>query len=267
VAVFFAARCGEKPLPELPRARFAEAEVDAALAALRGRTAEFAPRGDEERLVVDIRAVHEAEAAAARGKESRERGAALYDGFRKAAAAVARADKGRYLLVGERLALELQDAIGPLLDDAREQGTEEVLSGSGAALARAITAGGTFAFKAAERGLIDRRGELRGPRLLPEVLFRKRWCGAVGLTGQEVFSEVERRAELDFAAAFTTDVGQRLDAIEKLAGLDRSYDAVVARALVLHAAERDAEARATIEEAVRRGRDDRPIAMLRDALE
>ena len=264
--VFFVARCGEKPLPEMTRARFDEAEIGAALAALRARAGRVVPRGDEERLVVEMQALHTAEAAALRGREPKERGAALFDAFRKIAASVAKADRARYVLVGEKLALELQDALGPLIEAARREGTPAVMARDGAELRRVVDAGGVFVFKAVERGLIDGRGEIRGAGLLPEVLFRKRWCGTVGLLGAEGFSDVERRAELDFTAAFTTDVDQRLSAVDALAALDRSYDAVVARALVLHAAGRDADAKRIVEEAVGKGRDDRPIVMLRDVL-
>jgi hypothetical protein len=267
VAVFFAARGRERPLPEMPRAVFGDAEIGTALASLRSRAERVVPRGDEVRVVADMRALHVAEAAALRGAEPKDRGAALFDAFRKTAAALATADRERYLLVGEKLALELQAALGPLLEAARRDGMPAILSGGGAELRRVVDAGGTFVFKAAERGVIDPRGEIRGARLLPEVLFRKRWCGAVGMAGAERFGGVERRAELDFVAAFTTDVQQRLRAIDALAAMDRSYDGVVARALVLHGAGRDAEARRILEEAARTGRDDRPFALLRDALE
>jgi hypothetical protein len=265
--VFFAARCGEKPLPEMPRARFDEAEIGAALTALGARAGRVVPRGDEDRLVVEMQALHVAEAAALRGEETRARSAALYDTFRKTAAAVAKADRGRYVLLGEKLALELGAAMGPLLEAARREGTPAVIARDGAELRRVVDAGGTFVFKAVERGLIDGRGEIRGARLLPEVLFRKRWCGAVGLVDAEGFSDVERRAELDFTVAFTTDIEQRLRAVDALAALDHAYDAVVAKALLLHAAGRDAEARRIVEEAVGKGRDDRPIDMLSDVLE
>jgi hypothetical protein len=265
--VFFAVRSGEKPVPEMPRARFEEAEVSAALAALRARAEHVVPIGDEERLVSEMQALHVAEVAALRGKEPKERSAALFDAFRKTAASAAKADRARYVLVGEKLALEIEAALVPLLDVARRQGTPAVLAGDGAELRRVVDAGGAFVFKAAERGLIDVHGELRGPRLLPEVLFRKRWCGAVGLPGAAGFGTVERRAELDFTAAFTTDIEQRLSAIDGLASLDGAYDAVVARALVLRGAGRDAEAKCIVEKAAEEGRDDRPISMLLDVLD
>lgn len=266
-AIFLAVRCGEAPLPEMPRAAFRDAEVDGALAALAERTGGVAPRGDEVRLVSDLQALHAAEVAALRDEEPEERSRALYDGFRKAAAAAAAADRGRYLLLGEKLAADFGKALVPMLEAARRAGTAAVLSGDGPELARVVEAGGTFVFRAAERGLIDPRGDFRGARHLPEVLFRKRWCGAVGIPVEGTLAPAERRAELDFTAAFGADVGQRLAAIDALAALDASYDAAVARALVLHGAGRDAEARRIVEEAARTRRDDPPIEMLLDALE
>jgi len=266
-AIFFVARYGDKPLPEMPRARFEGAEVGASLASLRARAEPVVLRGDELRLAEEMQVMHVAEVAALRGAEPKDRGAALFDAFRKTASALATSDRGRYLLVGEKLALELMDALEPLLEAAGRDGMPILLSGDGLELRRVVDAGGTFVFKVVERGVVDPHGELLGARVLPEVLFRKRWCAAVGLPGAEGFDGVERRAELDFTAAFTTDVDRRLKAAEELASLDRSYDGVVARALVLHGAGRDAEARRIVEEAVRKGRDDQPIALLRDALE
>lgn len=265
-AVFFAVRSGEKPLPEMPRARFSAPEVDGALTGLRARAARFVPTGDERHLAGEMRSMHLAEVGASLGAERRERSRAQLDAFRKSAAALAGSDRERFVGLGEKLAVELQDATEAFLLFASKEGLDAALAGPGEALDRVVAAGGLFVRRSAERGLIGPGGRLEGPRLLPEVLFRRRWCGAVGLEGSERFSAVEERAALDFTAAFTTNADSRLRAIDALEKLDPSYDALVARALVLHAAGATADARALVERGIASGRTDRAIGMLRDAL-
>ncbi len=265
IAIFVFAR-GEKALPEMPRARFGDAEIDAALQALRARTAAFSPGGDERRLVDEMRTMHLAEVAAYRGKETKERSRALLDAFRKTAVSVAEADRARFVTLGEQLAVALQDAVGAFLEVGRREGIRDAFEGPSEPLDRVIAAGGVFVFKSAERGVIGERGELRGPRLLPEVLFRKRWCGAVGIADAAGLSPIEQRAALDFSIAFTTQADERLKAIDALAALDPAYDAEVARGLVLLQAGRTADAKAVVDRAIAAGRTDRGVELLRDAL-
>jgi len=239
VAVFFLVEGEQKPLTEMPRARFERLEIDEALAAIRARAAAFSLRDDEQRLVDEMRLMHRAEVASALGKERKDRSLALFDNFRKTAASMASADRGRFIALGEKLAVELQDAVDALLEVGKRDGIERVITSSSKELDRAVSTGGLFIFKSVERGLVSENGELLGPRFLPEVLFRKRWCGAVGLSGAEGFLAAETRAALDFTAAFTQRLDERLKAIDALAEADKSYDAKAARAIVRSAAEQN----------------------------
>jgi hypothetical protein len=256
----------KRPLPAMPRASFDSAEIDAALGALRSRAQAFSPNAEERRLMDEVRSLHLSEVAATRGKEPQERSRGLLDTVRKDSVSLAGADRGRFVALGEKLAVAMQDEIEAFLEVGRRQGMEAALSQPSEALDRVLTAGGLFLFKALERGVVGERGELRGPRLLPEVLFRKRWCGAIGLEGEARFAPVEERALLDFTAVFTKDVDERLKAIDSLSRRDRSYDAEVARALVLLQAGRAAEAKGAVDRAVKAGRVDHAVEALREAV-
>ena len=162
--------------------------------------------------------------------------------------------------------MALQDAVDGFLEVGRREGIRGALDEPSEPLDRVIAAGGLFVFKSVERGVIGERGELRGPRLLPEVLFRKRWCGAVGIADAAGLSPIEQRAALDFSIAFTSQADERLKAIDALAALDPAYDADVARGLVLLQAGRTADAKAAVDRALAAKRTDRAAELLRDAL-
>ena len=79
-----------------------------------------------------------------------------------------------------------------------------------------------------------------------------------GRPSTRIFSTPEKRAFYDFTARFTpSDTPERrLNAVEELTKLDKSYDATIARAMILFQAEKKRAALEALKKARKNGRDD-----------
>jgi hypothetical protein len=233
--VYFLARREPPPVPPMPRAAVPEEEVARALSELEQRTGAFTPDERERELVRIMERLNSAESGVAGAGKGRDEAKALMDEFKDRAAEVIAADEGRFLRLGELGAMEFHDALAGVLREARLRGLDAALADGGEKAARLRRAGGTF-MRLAERGLFGRDGTMSASPLLPEVLFRRRWCALAGRPGAEGLSEAERKVSLDFVVAFGDpgDVMTRVRAVDELAALDPGYDADVARALVYH---------------------------------
>ena len=111
-------------------------------------------------------------------------------------------DPERFVLLGERLALEFSDALDDVLSIARRQGLQKTLEQGGERAERLVHAGGGFVTMSVARGLITDDGELHASRLLPQVLFRRKWCAMAGHEKHARLSETEELVNLDFLVAF-----------------------------------------------------------------
>jgi hypothetical protein len=257
--VYLLARRGGE-VPDLPRPRFADAEVSEALRELAARAARATVTDDERALIGMIEELNLAETAEQVGPET----AVQVEGMVKAVGEVARARAARnlerYLRLGDSLALEFDGALEAVLAGARREGLVRAMrSEAGAELKRI---GGSFAARAVERGVITDSGEIDGPQLLPSVLFRVRWRALAGVDRREGLAPVEWLAHMDFVLAFSkpSSVEARLQAIGEISRLQPEFDALLARAVVLHEAGRDGDARALLDEAIDRGRSDESVA-------
>lgn len=238
-------------IPELPRTqlnRDAQAQIRAKWA---DRTAHFKMTDQERELAGLLNQVHGLETATEVDRD------ALRDAlgrFSKKAAVVVGENKERYLLLGDYLALDFQQALLRALADvardgleSNEETTEEIRN-----------KGGAFWTHALRRGVIDERGRLHVWEVTPAVLFRVRWRHLAGLDMEESFSTEELRLYYDFVVAFTTpdSVETRLSAITRLKALDGSFDDVLARAMVFHQGGRGDEAYQELKKAMDGGRRD-----------
>lgn len=264
-AVFVLARTDSSRPLTMPRASFTPKEIDAAMADLENSAADIVLTGQEKEIVAVLEELHGLEVASAQpdagtGGRVRE----LMEIFRSKARALHDGNPERFLGLGKRLALDFQGALTDLLEIAGEHGLQRTLEAGGEPVEQVVRTGGAFVKKAVEVGLIDDRGVLHAPKLLPQVLFLRRWFGMAGLGSQATFSKTEQRADHDFVIAFSTP-GQlrgKLRAIDKLKELESGYDDDLAKILVLRQAGRGEEARALVEEAVKeRGRDDLEIML------
>lgn len=242
-------------IPGLPRASFTEAELAAAERALAERTRGFAPSGEEAALMAGLTELHLAETEVGPSAPPAAKLREQVTTFTASARALAAKDQARYLLLGDVLAAELDRTLRRVLERLGEVGKEEFFAGEGAMQTLAERAGGSFFSRALARGAILSDGRLAMARIAPQVMFRYRWRLTGGLGPEAGFSPTERKACLDFLAAFADPgaVDKRLEAVDRLAEVDRSYDAVIGRAVVLHEAGRDAEARDVIDRAIRSG--------------
>jgi hypothetical protein len=128
--------------------------------------------------------------------------------------------------------------------------------------------GGSFAARAVEREVITEVGEIDGPRNLPSVLFRVRWRALAGIDRREGLEPIEWLAHMDFVLAFSrpTSVEARLQAVGEITKIRPDFDAVLARAIVLHEAGRDGDAKALLDDAIGRGRSDETVTDFARAL-
>ncbi len=264
-AVFVLARTDSTPPLTMPRASFTPEEIDAAMADLEKRAADIVLTGQEREIVAVMEELHGVEVASAQpdagtGERARE----LREVFRSKARALHDENPERFLELGSHLALEFQGALTDLFEIAGKHGLQRTLEAGGDPVERVVRTGGAFVKKAVEVGLIDDRGALNAPKLLPPVLFLRRWFGMAGLGSQMRFSKTEQRVNNDFVIAFSTPghLRGKLRAIDKLVQLEPGYDDDLAKILVLRQAGRSDEARALVEEAVnKRGRADLKIML------
>lgn len=255
-SIYLLAKPEPSRVPSMPRAVIGDRDVAAAMSALEDRARGFVPRGaDEERVERLFLEINRAELADASG--GGERGKGAREEFRRFASAVRMSDHERFLRMGEHLALQFHDALADVLEEARSGGLDEVLAAGGERVQRLRDLGGNF-MRLEERGLFARDGAMNASPLLPQVLFRKRWCALAGARGMEEFDGTEQRVMNDFVIAFSAPeaLDNRLAAIERLEEAEPGFDGVIARALVFHQAGSDEGARGVLEEAIRLGRED-----------
>lgn len=264
-AVFMLARTDSSQPLTMPRASFTQKEIDDAMTDLERSAADIILTEQEKEIVAVLDELHGLEVTsvqpdAGTGGRARE----LMAIFRSKARALHEGNPERFLGLGKRLAVDFRKALTDLLKIAGEHGLQKTLEAGGEPVERVVRTGGAFVKKAVEVGLIDDRGVLHASKLLPQILFLRRWFGMAGLGGRTTFSETEQRANHDFVIAFSTS-GQlrgKLRAIDKLVQLEPGYDGDLAKILVLRQAGKGDEARALVEEAVKeRGRDDLKIML------
>ncbi|MDD5308736.1 MAG: hypothetical protein PHU25_15570 [Deltaproteobacteria bacterium] len=255
-AVYVFARNLTGVVPALPRPAFDEKEVRAAMEGFDKGDAAFEASPEEQVLADLLERIHMAETDAS-ALANRGTIAALVEEFGdKARQSVARG-KERFLALGDHLAARFGREFTRFSAVAAASGV--AAWGKKSREAEALRrAGGAFLERSVERGLVDASGRLRAPALTPVVLFKSRWRLLAGLHPDEGFTPLERKARLDFVAAFSSPDGpeRRLAAAIELKRLDPAYDDVLARAVILHEAAQDRAALDLLEKAGEAGRDD-----------
>jgi hypothetical protein len=242
-------------IPPMPRATFSAEEEAAALKDLKGRIHGFAPTDEERDLIRLLDEVHRTETAED-GPENQAEIRRKIESFRAAASRLSGMAEERYLLLGDFLAVEFDGALEALLAKIRALSKNDNRAKGVVSFERIERLGGSFFSRCVSRGAITRDGRLLASRLAPEVLFRARWRLLGELRLEIGLSLIEKKAYYDFVAAFTSphSENQRLAAVGELGGLDKSYDTVIARALVFHQAGKDADAYKHLQEAIFAGR-------------
>ncbi|MFO8072128.1 MAG: hypothetical protein R6V85_09660 [Polyangia bacterium] len=258
VLVYFLAGGGRGAVPSMPRAELSESAVAESLNALERRASSIEPSDDDRGLLSLLEDLHASETAERVGPDTARRIEELLRVIREEAQSALARDREGYLALGDRQAWLFHSAMLDVLEAARGRGLESV---GAERRSRLVRLGGAFFQRALDRGLVTEDGELNGPDHLPSVLFRVRWRMLAGMDAHADLEPVEIAAHLDFVAAFAppAEVERRLEAIEKLAERDESYDAVLARAVALTEGGRVSEAYDLLRAARENGRKDEAL--------
>ena len=225
-------------VPPLPRASFDLKELQEAILTLEAKGKSITPTSEEEALIGTLEKVHTAELS--KEKTAHD----LASAYRVQAESIMLSDKDRYLKLGDRQAWKFSVAFTDVLMLMKNKGIKEVLRDRGEAIKKLNLLGGTFLSRALKWNIIDVRGHLDAPSLLPAVLFKRRWRAMVGIRDLEGLTPLEMRVDRDFVVRFSRKSAykERVRAINALARLDSSYDALVAKAVVLFEGNRIEEA-------------------------
>jgi hypothetical protein len=256
--VFFLARRGGE-IPPLPRPGFDDGEVRRSLEELAARAKEVSITDDERTLLEMFEKLNRAETAEPQGPETARQVEGMVKAVGEVALARATRNPERYLRLGDSMAVEFDRALNAVLERARSGGLARALESEAGDDLRRL--GGSFVKRAVERELIDDSGEIDGPAHLAQVLFRVRWRAIAGMDRRRGLSPVEWLAHMDFALTFSRpeSVELRLQAIDEIQKLGPGFDALLARAIVLHEAGMSGEALALLDEAIAGGRKDEPV--------
>jgi hypothetical protein len=258
VLVYFLAGGERGSVPSIPRVDFSEPAVAESLRDLERRASSIEPSDDDRELLSLLEDLHASETAERIGPDAARRIEELLRVIREEAQSALARDREGYLALGDRQAWLFHSAMRDLLAAARSGGLESV---DAERRSRLVRLGGAFFQRAVDRGLVTEDGALRGPDHLPSVLFRVRWRMLAGMDAHADLERVEIAAHLDFVAAFAppAEVERRLEAIEKLAERDGSYDAVMARAVALSEGGRASEAYDLLRAVREKGREDEAL--------
>jgi hypothetical protein len=250
-------------IPPFPQPTFKSGEAEKSISDSMLRASSFHPTDDELKLVSMLEQLHLAET----GEESEEPTMSVEKRTADLSAALAPAakkDLTRFLALGDFLATRFDSALKDLLSQKPSTGENRSY-----ALMRVTLFSGAFYTRALRSGLIAPDHTLNGSSALPEILFRYRWRRMGGLPGTVEFSNFEQKALLDFTVRFTDkqNIDRRLKAASDLAVLDKSYDAPIAKALILLDAGQKERAHKTLEQAIAAGRDDTVIDLFQRAVQ
>lgn len=218
--------------PPLPHPSFSAEQMREAMTRLTERARGFSPTEEEKGWMEDLQALHMEETGPQTDPSDVARLEGMMGQLEKSLTAQANADKSRFLLMGDVLAVRFHEALVSLLRAHRNNGDKRNLT---ALQAQVTRFGGSFYRTALSRGVITPQGNLRVPEITPQVLFRYRWGKMAALNPEETFSVIEKKALYDFIVTFNASapLSRRLEAADNLSRLDTSYDAIVAKAHVL----------------------------------
>ncbi|MDJ0766210.1 MAG: hypothetical protein QNJ97_24725 [Myxococcota bacterium] len=243
-------------IPPLPRVVLPAAAQDEALAQLISRTKGFTPDAHDLRLVDALKSLCRVESnSAARGDATGEL-AEHISAFSKLATDRAEQNRARYLLLGDHLAVAFHTSLASVLAEIRSRGGGDTADVKGLdGMDQVLALGGGFLNRAINRGVITSDGRLDAPRIGPQVVFRVRWRHFAELQLDLGLTSVDRQAYLDFIIAYANPdaMSRRLKAVWALKQLNPTYDAVLARAVVMHQAGENERARETLQTAVKDG--------------
>lgn len=256
-------------IPPLPRVTIEEPAQAKVLEDLSRRVSGVELSKAEQEFVDRLYAIHETEAQKKKALAEVNRIDEQIQQFRVEAREFAGRDLEGYLLLGDYLADRFHRSLEELIKRARQEGSlNGPLVQSLPEFAQMAETGGGFLNHALERGVLTVDGRLIALKIAPVVVFRARWRDFARLPLDLGFSDVEKAAYFDFLAAFAEPkaLRKRLAAIDEITKLQKSFDGVVARAIVMHEAGQHKEALALVEQTIRRGRDDNVIHSLARAL-
>ncbi|MBN2716941.1 MAG: hypothetical protein JXX14_13900 [Deltaproteobacteria bacterium] len=146
------------------------------------------------------------------------------------------AQKERYLLLGDYLALKFEGQLQKVLTDVQRMGLERVTAERNHNYQELIALSGNFFKESVQIGLIRPDGQLRVAPYVPQILFRKRWRVLGELPFRYQFLEIESLADAAYQLRFgkPSAMEMRLRAIAQIRRLDPDFNHQIASALVYY---------------------------------
>ncbi|MBN2528525.1 MAG: hypothetical protein JXR76_19205 [Deltaproteobacteria bacterium] len=144
------------------------------------------------------------------------------------------AQKERYLLTGDYLALAFENTLNRVLGEIRQKGLARAMGDGSAAYRELVALSGNFLKKSIENGMIRQDGQQQVPSYLPEILFRKRWRILGELPHLYQFLEIESMADAAYTLKYgnPVDVDRRLRAVRRIQQSIPGFDYRLATALI-----------------------------------
>ncbi len=253
-------------IPPLPSPSFSADQMRQAMIHLTEQAKRFSPTEEENGWMERLQEIHLEETGPQNDPSTAAHLRRMMTQLEKSLVTAADADRDRYLLMGDALAYRFHEALLSLLRAQRKSNVEENLS---ALQSQVIRFGGSFYSTALARDVITREGDMRVPTITPQVLFRYRWRKMAELNPTEAFSIIEKIVLYDFIVRFnsTSPLSRRLEAADSLSQLDKSYDALVAKARLLLDAGEKAPAMALLKSKTNRRTNDPVIKRFIAALD
>ena len=240
LAVYFGASSGKGALPPMPEVPVDAAQMAFAVERLERRAKSVKLDNWHKELIDAFEKLNIAEAQKQNGKTI----AGLHQIFLNKSGIPQTAQKARYLLLGDYLAVRFEAMFKQVLAEIGKQGVAQAMMAQSTAYQELVKLSGNFLQDSIHMGLVRPDGTLRVAPYVPQILFRKRWRALGEIPFRYRFLEIESLADsiyqLNFGSRDALDM--RLRAIRRIQKAVPDYDDVTAKALVYYEAKETAHA-------------------------
>lgn len=247
LSVYFLAKPTGGFVPAMPNVTIDNARISFSVKRLKKRAASVKLESYHRELLAAFQAFNNAEAG---GKDEKEI-EALRLVFVDRTMIAQTAQKERYLLLGDFLAVQFEKHLFAVLKELRQMGLGEVTGRRSEDYRKLVALSGNFLANSVRIGLISKRGELNTEKYVPQILFRKRWRILGDIPFRLHFLQIESLVDAVYMLQFgnAANTSQRLEAVKRIEKQDDSFDSAIAKGLVLYQGRETKRAKLVLEKA------------------